>query len=312
MRRQFRIETRPEEGAQVGTTVRVLVDGKKLPTDDEDKPVKPLDVTAYLSIVAGFVEFPIVITEGDCKTIVLHPKQDAEAASQRFGEEFEVHQLDLTYPWSEAILPQDLPTARSLLREERYDLSSDLGLEGYEGVYTYLTPIEDEVDLVTRSERETLILIRGQAEFDRGQLHWSRAWTSELSEMVGISRSSSHSPTYAVYRDGILLATASPPKPLWQACSRVLPLSRLVLNLPKSRAPRVDVARTQLLGQQEQWALPVFQAHLQHLSETSLKGLLEQDPAERWYQLVHHGVNPSAVSCRQMRDRTGQQNDCVA
>ena len=112
MRRQFRIETRPQEGANKGTTVKVFVDGKKIPTDEENEPVKPLDVTAYLSIVAGFVEFPIVVTEGDRKTIVLHPKQDAEAARQRFGEEFEVHQLDLGYPWAEAILPQDLLTAR--------------------------------------------------------------------------------------------------------------------------------------------------------------------------------------------------------
>jgi len=286
MRRQFRIKKRPEEGAQFGTTVRVFVDGKKLPTDDERKPAKPLDVIAYLSIVAGFVEFPIVITEGDRKTIVLHPKQDAKAARLRFGEEFEVHQLDLGYPWSEAILPQDLVIAHEVLREERYDLSSDLDLEGYDGVYTYLVPSTDEVDLVTRVERETLILIRGQTESDRGWLlRWSQGWTPKPGEMVGISRSSSHSPTYAVYRDGILLATASPPEPLWQACSRVLPLSRLVLNLPKSRAPRVDLARTQFLGQPAQWALPVFQAHLQHLSETSLKDLLAQDPAQRCYQL---------------------------
>ncbi|MCH8302849.1 MAG: hypothetical protein IH912_08860 [Proteobacteria bacterium] len=84
-KKQFRIET-PVETASPGTTVKVFVKGEKLPrVGDEEggkeagKP-KPLDVTKYLSIVAGFVEFPIVITEGDRKTIVLHPYQDAEAA----------------------------------------------------------------------------------------------------------------------------------------------------------------------------------------------------------------------------------------
>jgi len=299
--RQFRIEAGTQEAAEVGTTVRVFVDGKKIPTDDEDEPVKPLDVTAYLSVVAGFVEFPIVITEGDHKTIVLHPKQDAQAARQRFGEEFEVHQLDLSYPWSEAILPQDLPIAYEFLREERWEIASDLGLEDYDGVLTYLVPINDGIDFAPYGEEKVVVIVRGKAEDVTRQVRWYENWNSYRGEVVGMSRSSSCPPAYAVYRDGILLATASPPQTIrrWPTYPGVLPVPRLVVNLPKSRAPRVDLARTQLVGQPEHWDSPIFQAHLYHLSETSLKDVLALDPVERWYQLgrfiAFHDIDPESL-----------------
>lgn len=291
VRRQFRIEAGTQEAAEVGTTVRVFVEGKKIPTDEEDEPVKPLDVTAYLSVVAGFVEFPIVITEGDRRTIVLHPKQDAEAARQRFGETFEVHQLDLGYPWSGAILPQDLPTAYEFLREERWDIASDLGLEGYDGALTYLVPIDDGIDLSTpiyASEGTRVgVIIRGQTEHVTKQVRWVKTWFDYYGTEVvgsGLSRSSSHPPTHSVYRDGILLATTSPPRWLQRGYG-TSHVPRLVVNLPKSRVPRVDLARTQLVGQPERWDLPIFQAYLRHLSEPSLEDLLTLDPVERLYEL---------------------------
>lgn len=288
MRRQFRIETRPQEGANKGTTVKVFVDGKKIPTDEESEPVKPLDVTAYLSIVAGFVEFPIVVTEGDRKTIVLHPNQDAEAARQRFGEEFEVHQLDLGYPWTEVILPQDLLTAREVLKEERLDIASDLGLEGYDGVLTYLVP-HDDIDARSGGS------ISGSKFFRRGKdepvskiVRWNDGFSRPYSgEAVGMSHSSKRSPTYAVYRDGILLSTASAPKwpksPSFRNIWRSFPVP--IVNLPKTKSPRVDLARSKIIGMHEHWDSPVYQACLHHLFEKSLKNLLALDPAERLYQL---------------------------
>jgi hypothetical protein len=288
MRRQFRIETRPQEGANKGTTVKVFVDGKKIPTDEENEPVKPLDVTTYLSIVAGFVEFPIVVTEGDRKTIVLHPKQDAEAARQRFGEEFEVHQLDSGYPWAEAILPQDLRTAREVLKEERWDIASDLGLEGYDGVLTYLVP-HDDIDAKSSGSGGSKFFIRDKDEPVPKIVRWNADFIGYYSvKAVGMSHSSKRSPTYAVYRDGILLSTASAPKSPFRFHSifKNIPVPRIVVNLPKTKSPRVDLARSKILGMYEHWDSPVYQAY-QHLIEISLKNLLALNPAERLYQLGH-------------------------
>jgi hypothetical protein len=298
VRRQFRIETLPQEGAQYGTTVRVFVEGKKIPSDEQGKPAQPLDVTGYLSIVAGFVEFPIIIKEGDRKTIVLQPKQDPNTARQRFGKGFQIHQLDLSYPWDEAIMPQDISTAREFLREQRWDIASDLGLEGYDGVLSYLIPINDRIDMRYGRFNIAEVITRGQVESSQKQVRRRGHWDSYYwPETVGVSRTGRHSPRYAVYRDGILLSTTSPPSLAeTHFYFGVLPIPRIVVNLPKSKVPRVDLARTRLLEQPEHWDAPIFQAHLHRLLEISMKELLAIDPAERWYQLgrliAFHNIEP--------------------
>jgi len=289
MRRQFRIEVRTEEAAIFGTTVRVFVEGRKIPVEDGGHPSKPLDVTSYLSVVAGFVEFPIVINEGDRKTIVLHPNQAPEVARRRFGEGFVVHQVDLGYPWPEAILPQDPRTAREVLREECFDISSDLRLQGYEGTFTYLVPISREIDLRKSQSEAAEVLSSAQTEHVARRFRWHPEWHESYrsTDVTGVSRSGSVAATYAVYRDGILLPAASPPPFLLRLFrEQVLPPPRMVVNLPKSRAPKVDLGRTQLVGQAQHWASPVLQAHARHVSEAALEGLLALDPSERLYQLA--------------------------
>jgi hypothetical protein len=298
VRRQFRIETLPQEGAQVGTTVCVFVEGKKISADEQGKPVEQLDVTRYLSIIAGFVEFPIVIQEGDRKTIVLHPKQAPNTARQRFGKEFQIHQLDLSYPWDKAILPQDMPTAREFLREQRWDIASDLGLEDYDGVLSYLVPVNDRADLRYVGPSAAEVIIRREPGNTREKVRHYETWSLyDSTETIGVSRTGRHSSSYTVYRDGILVPTTSVPiLPEEHLYIRSLPVPRIVVNLPKRKAPRVDLARTQLHDQSEHWAAPVFQAHLHRLFEISIKDLLSKDPAERWYQLgrliAFHNIDP--------------------
>ncbi|MFZ3059188.1 MAG: ATP-binding protein [Candidatus Methanoperedens sp.] len=293
--RQFRIETLSQEGAPIGTTVKVFVEGRKIPLDDKSKSVKPLDVTGYISIVAGFVEFPIVITEGDHKTIVLHPEQDAEDARKRFGKEFKVHQLDLNYPWSEAILPQDLSTAREVLREEHRDIASDFNLEGYEGVFTYLVPIDDSIDLSGFSEQ---IKILSKGEHIKTVRQTGKFRNYYYIKDFGLSPSSMHSIAYTVYRDGILLSAASKPQFLLDRDIR-LPIPKLLVNLPKTTSPKIDLARSKILGQAEHWDTSVYQAYQNFILQKSLKCLLELDPAERLYQLgrliAYYNIQPESI-----------------
>ena len=272
--RQFRIETLPQEVANVGTIVKVFIDGKKIQSDNESKSIKPLDVTGYLSIVAGFVEFPIVIIEDNQKTVVLHPKQDAEAVCQRFGKEFKVHQLDLSYSWSKAIYPQDLSNARDVLKEERWDISSDHGLEGYDGALSYLVPINNDVDLISQFDEIKIL--------NKGKISPKELRSKHISHKMidGLSRSSTHSITSAVYRDGILLSEASQPD-----LYSLLPNPQIVVNLPKMTSPRVDLARSKILTKSKHWYEPIFESHQNNILKGLLKGLLELDPAERLYQL---------------------------
>ena len=285
VRRQFRIETLPQEGAQFGTTVRVFVEGKKTSANEQGKPPKPLDVTGYLSIVAGFVEFPVIIKEGIRKTVVLHPKQDANAARQRFGGDFNVHQIDLSYPWIEVFLPQDLLTVREMLREECYDIASDLGLKGYEGSLTYPIPNDDKVDIEGYYNFNAAAIIRGRPEYIKKQTRSLDEWEDYSSvKFLGMSRSSKYSKAYAIYRDGVLLSQISPPA-YAAMTGKALPVPRLVVNIPKSQTLRVDLSRTHLLEQSKRWDAPILEAHRRLLIEKSLKDLLSMEPIGRWYQL---------------------------
>lgn len=281
-RRQFRIEARPREGAKIGTTIRVFVEGRKLSMDEENNPV-PLDVTRYLSIVAGFVQFPIIITEGKDKMIILHPKQDAEAVRQRFGEEFGVHQISLDYLWSEVFLPQDLPTAHEIFSEKRLDIAYDLDLGDYDGTLTYFVPINEEIDLRCDFFQGIEAIMQDQTEQGIKTVRWTSGWEDHnLYDAVGISRSGERPRTYAVYRDGILVPRAPPPRVFWQ---RGLPVPSLVVNIPKVDTPKLDLARRQLLGQNEHWVLPIVERHFRYLCEISLEDLLKLNPVDRFYQL---------------------------
>lgn len=294
--RQFRIETLPSEGATVGTIVKVFVDGRKIPLDNKSKSVKPLDITGYISIVAGFVEFPIIITENDRKTIVLHPKQDAEAARQRFGKQFKVHQIDLNYAWSKAILPQDLPTAHDVLREEQRDIASDFGLEGYEGFFTYIVPIDDNIDFED-NYRSINILSKGIKTHKRIRI--KESWTRySHSEYIGLNPSSMHSPAYTVYRDGILLSDV--PKPRFLVGSNnILPIPRIVVNLSKSTYQKIDLARSKIIWQSESWDEVIYKAYQDHILGKSLQYFIELDPAERIYQMgrliAFYNIQPDSI-----------------
>jgi Histidine kinase-, DNA gyrase B-, and HSP90-like ATPase len=135
--RQFRVERRSPAEAEVGTSVRVSVEGQRLPRESDERP-KQLDVTAYLKAIGGFVEFPIFVSEGDRKTLLIHPRQQpSEALLKRLGQP-EIYRMPTSYPWDEIFLPQDLKAAAEIFVEERLDIANDLHVEGYEGYLAYL------------------------------------------------------------------------------------------------------------------------------------------------------------------------------
>ena len=74
VKNHFRIDNCKCTTGFVGTRVKVYVNGRKIAKSIEANTIVRLEVTKYLSLIAGFVEFPIVIDEGDTKTAVLHPR----------------------------------------------------------------------------------------------------------------------------------------------------------------------------------------------------------------------------------------------
>lgn len=288
MTKQFRVEELSREGRKTGTEFRVYVKGEKIVDEDTNNSAETLDVTRYLSIVAGFVEFPIVITEGERKTVVLHPRQDVEAAKKRFGCDFAVHQLDLTFPWEEAILPQDLQVCREIMREVNCNLHETLGDDGYDGVVVDLVP-RDGLE-VTSSVSDEGHSILGEDNLNK-KFRNSSAWERRRRDAIDetLCKSAAHSVALAVYRDGILLpavevTTNYDIRRRRMCIDRNPSLQKIRVNLPKSVSPKVDVARTRLLGHTH-WDAPIKQARTSFLFENLFKELPVLDLDKRFFEL---------------------------
>ena len=290
--RRFRVAIEPQDVPSVGTTVRIFVDGRKVADRHKDKSKNRLDVTGYLSVIAGFVEFPIVVVERARKTVILHPNGDIEKARVAYGEDCQIHKIQLAYPWEEALLPQDLSLARTLFREVRLDIDSDLGLEEYEGALTYLVPKEEAV-YVWPSDGGTIpgvaVARRGEPEHSEKILRFASGWGYwQGLRYISMSRSADHFRAYAVYRNGILIPRARAPKIRGRNAGKhvgVLPVPHLAVNLKKSQAPGTNLARTNLLYQKERWDSSLIERFTRNVCDRSLRHLLEMDPAERLYAM---------------------------
>lgn len=306
MRQQFRIETISPTEAQPGTTFRIFVEGNKLNSEDDEEPIKQLNVTEYLSYIAGFVDFPIIITEGERKTAIIHPNYKTDVLQKHFDIDsgFEIKQLDFGYPVEEIFYPQDLPNVKECLQEIRYDINKDFGEKDYQGVLTLLVPKEEKLDIVNVGRcwpTDNIDFIEfGSALKKNKNIRWKRGWTNYNEHNHRFTKGKEdflQSKSYLVYRDGILLENTLSPSPFskdglnndiydhyWVDAS--LPISKLIINLPKQKAPKIDIGRTEILGKKEKWDCQVWNSYIQYLSNTKLKEITKLDPFERLIKIA--------------------------
>jgi len=316
--RQFRTEILPPESAKPGTTVKVYVDPNKIKSHSGEKSPHPFVVTPYLRSIAGFVEFPIMIREGDIKTIIVSPYQDTSEVRRLFGEDYEITSISLSYPWDESILPQDVSTALATLREERYDLKNDLKLDDYAGVLIYIVPHDDSTDFSNDYFGDSVQVSNYRNdELVGADIRWTTTYQRTLFMpgflMPDIYRglSSAHAVSFRLYRDGILVPRASSPiastmpamhEQKYEYYYRSLHASHayfLLVNLTKSKLPHVDLSRTNLIDKRGEWAEPIFQAHLYHILDKHLEELIRLEPADRLFKLarlsVFYNIAPEAI-----------------
>jgi len=288
--RQFRVEKIRAKAAAVGTTVRVFVSEGKLSSPEIDSP-RSLRITEYLSAVAGFVEFPISVSEGGCRTIVVHPRADAAAVRKRFGPEVEVRQLNTGYDWSKTFLPAYLQSAERLMREVRWDLAADLNVAGCEGTLSYLVPSEAGADTESASGgdidvRGIEFVSRGASADSRAVVRWRRpAGGRTRRPSVQGSLTSSHGQDHSTYRDGILLWQAPAPHRVLGFGLEDLPAPRLVTNFLRSGSRRVDLARSRFVPESHDWDEAIADAHARRVVEESISKLLSLAPCDRLYEL---------------------------
>ena len=305
--RQFRIYPALGE-TTIGTTVTVHVSANKLRADlitggDHEVFVSTfrLQVTEYLTAIAGFVEFPIVVDEDGQRTVILHPDRRAEDGQEfaREGETVVVRQLTSEYPWDKVFVPQDAVGASKVFKPHILDLKKDLGLEVYEGTISFLN-LRDETSICSRgatSGYENCLEINSSVEghtqtsklrlprrrYDlRGGYHGQSAF--------GISPSSSKIPEISVYRDGLLLADIALPLRNYEfhlyGMLPPLPLPLLCINLPKRCGSVTDIARRTIKVDSMAWDIPIWGRVLDYLVSHEYATVLELKAPERLKKLT--------------------------
>jgi Histidine kinase-, DNA gyrase B-, and HSP90-like ATPase len=254
---QFRVEKTLPHDFGVGTRIRLFIDGKKLPQGFDN-----LEVTRYLEIVGGFSQFPIVVFEKGRYSVVLHPDSPIDVDSDpRLSDvkPLRVRRIELGYPWHDAILPQDVEPARSLLMEETVDIREDLGLDFCEGRLTYLGVRDRETLITSRNVFGEGFAIGNKKDLNQVAIRWASGWgpTNRENEDKWV-KSASPQPALSVYRDGILIPGAQLKRPDSYP-SVNLPRRHVVINLWKS-APALSISRTHLLTNQDNWFDPIESA----------------------------------------------------
>jgi hypothetical protein len=303
--RRFRVEVLSNRDIDVGTTIKLSIDQNRISsnayTADSTYRFDSLGVTNYLRSIAGFVEFPLIIDEGGNKTVILHPYHSVAEARRRFGESYNIEQLNLAYPWEEAVFPEDLPIARQLFREETFDLKKDLDLTDYEGILSYPVPLHTDLDFTDGlpGDSKVTVLSSSRPDLIGKSVRWIPGWKGQIIRERNLFEHETEScqSRHGIYRDGILVPRASFKMSAITKIEYIRPACAhcLVINLPKSRAKDLDLARTLILTNSDQWTSPIFDAHTRVLSEKYSQELSQLPPTQRLFQLasflVFHNVS---------------------
>lgn len=300
--RHFRIEEiEPRSSISPGTTIRLTVDSKSISSLKSNNTSLKI-VTDYLCKIAGFVEFPIVVHEGEKKTIILHPKANPEIAHNRFGADCEVVQLRLNSVFEDMVISEDAPIATQLFKMETYDLAIDLGLDDYEGVLSYPVPIDENTDFTggPRGYDALKVLASDRPNMVGKFIRMTRGWQGQLLP-VQSRTGEMYFECNNVYRDGILVPHVEVRASSLSRHSPISHLTSLVVNIPKTRSKGISLARNQIVTDSHEWAGPIFSAHTKALERKyCIQGQRLSQPSRYLFRLasfmIFHGLSMEQLS----------------
>jgi len=305
--KNFRIIELSPASCEVGTTVTVYVKGEKLPLDEVSKKIKSLEVTKYLEAIAGFCEYPIIISENGCQSIITHPKTTNADIRKIFGNDNEIKKINYSYPWISVFHPHDIKNAEKYLEEMKYDISQDLGVEGYEGSISFVVP-KQNYKIINKSLEIggfSGITIKNISTGETDTIKWKEEWSSghvprHLSKANILSKSGTKNSRINVFRDGILVPDISD-NSLFSLFfnNNKLPSPIINVNIPKSNSSRINLARTTINEKHTNWFSPVFDAYLSFIFNNYIKKILNENPENRWYYLgmysAYYHISPKCI-----------------
>ena len=299
------------ESFQVGTEITLKGLSSKLASRNDVNEIskgsleestvyaRRLKITEYLSLIAGFVEFPILIEESwpgqeaPSLTLILHPDCDAEKELEGFDTRPEVHQLSRKYPWAEVAAEESVDTASQVMTSYSFELREFLGNKGYEGWVTYPAPMNmdistDEIGSRYRPGMEadkTIMREYAAGEFIETTIYWLK----NSDHTFGVVKNPR---LFAIYRDGILLQNINDSllmeayRLAWEyPNNRNLPCPQILINLPPTQSPGPNLSRMQLAHGSDACDALVIDAIRDWLARNMVAKALELPPDERLYRL---------------------------
>lgn len=124
-----------------GTTFRVFVLKDKLPKDEKTSLPIEMNFTDYVSKVAAFCKFPIVIKERQKSVMIVNPNHPNN------DETTTIRQLSYSFPCEKSIQLPYINETKEYFQEKLIHLKKDLGLDTYDGCITYLVPKNENIDI---------------------------------------------------------------------------------------------------------------------------------------------------------------------
>lgn len=239
---------------------------------------RTLRVTEFLSKIAGFVEFPIHVTEcwPGCdtprRTLIIHPDRDGEEERKQFKDDVAVVQLSRKYPWDVAFGAQAPVPIPQIMSEHCLDLK-EIGIGEYQGWAVFPGPKNEESDFRSVIRSFGIVGTEVKKRDETGEQLLLR-WDNEAAKTLT---------WFGVYCDGILVRKVEPPGRL-QGDRGSLPPILMHVNIPTSESTRPSVSRATLKSRAS-WDQPIWDAVDDKICRTTIDKCERFPPRELWYRL---------------------------
>jgi len=290
--KQFRVIEISRDSINQGTQVTIFTDKTKFFRDKEIQESIEGKFTNYLNAIAGFVDFPIIITEKGKTTIIQHPEKKTKLIVKKYPNSL-IENIDYNYPFSSVFLPQDVESAKDIFSVKILNIKSDLHLKEYEGAISFLNlPINLEwisasTTSISRSEG-----IHGIAIFNPNSANYKREirWYGRKAKIFrngeGQSKKSLRHMYHAIFKDGILLQDEKNPFTLLdELYFHRLPCPFFNVNILSKTTNEINLARTNLLEGKKHWFDQIDNAITKFFINTQIIPLFTKDKKERWYHI---------------------------
>jgi hypothetical protein len=288
--RHFRVVVLPKGSIPQGTEVKILTDIKKFVKEKEINGSNEGDFTNYLKRIAGFVEFPIIITENGKTSVIQHPDKKTEPLIKKYPKSIP-EKLCYDYPFSRVFLPQDVDLAKEVFSNKILNIRTHLGLKDFEGAISLIF-LSEKFEWITASLTGRSGRLNGIAIFDpkspriKNEIRWHDRRYDSFNIDKKNSNNRLRNESFAFFMDGILLRDEKNPFSLIDDYhGQKLPLSYLNVNILKKGTQEINLARTNLLDDEIHWFTQLNNAITKFFIKEEITPLLRKNKLERLHQI---------------------------